>query len=202
MTLAVLGLDQATKLAVKGLDLPALGISWQGMNLGESIPLLGDWLKLTFIENPNMAFGIDVGGRGVLTVFAFAASCLIVWYLWKHRTAPLIMRLPLALILAGALGNLVDRTFYGLIFGYAPVFQGNVVDFMDLDLFFIHLGGGGFKFWPIFNVADASVTIGAVLLIFQLRPNTVRSVESRETGGEDDAPGRPNASAAAENSAP
>lgn len=170
VTLVVFVLDQVSKLAVRGIDLPSLGISFQGMSYGESIPLIGRWLNLTFIENPNMAFGLDIGGKPLLAAFAIIASIGIVVYLHRHRTGPLVLRMALALVLAGALGNLIDRVFYGVLFGYGPLFQGNVVDFMDLDLFTITLGGGSFKFWPIFNVADAAVSIGVVLLLLASRP--------------------------------
>ena len=165
VTLAVLLGDQITKLVVKGISLPALGITITGMNYGESIPVIGDWLKITYIENPNMAFGLDIAGKLFLVLFSFLASIGILVYLYRHRHAALLLRLSLALILAGALGNLIDRTFYGVWYGQAPLFYGNVVDFMDLDLFTVHLFGSSFKFWPIFNVADAAVSVGVVMLL-------------------------------------
>lgn len=170
VTLVVFVLDQITKLAVRGVDLPSLGLTFQGMSYGESIPLIGRWLNLTFIENPNMAFGLDIGGKPLLATFAIIASIGMLVYLYRQRTAPLMLRLALALVLAGALGNLVDRVFYGVLFGYGPLFQGNVVDFVDFDLFTITLGSSAFKFWPIFNVADAAVSIGVVLLLLASRP--------------------------------
>lgn len=169
LTLCVLFFDQATKLAVKGVHLPALGVSCDGMSYGQSIPLVGDWLKITFIENPNMAFGLNIGGKVLLAVFAMLASLGIVVYLWKHRTSPFLLRSALALVLAGALGNLIDRVLYGVLFGYASLFNGNVVDFMDVDLFTFQIGSSGFKFWPIFNVADAAVSIGVVMLLIATR---------------------------------
>ena len=84
------------------------------MRYGESIPVVGDWLKITYIENPNMAFGLDLGGKLFLVIFSLLASIGIVYYLYRHRNAKLLLRLSLAMILAGALGNLVDRTFYGV----------------------------------------------------------------------------------------
>lgn len=165
VTLVVLLGDQITKLLVKGIALPGLGLVVEGMQYGESIPLLGDWLKLTYIENPHMAFGLDITGKLFLVLFSFIAAIGILVYLYRHRQGALLLRLSLALILAGALGNLIDRTFYGVWYGQAPLFYGNVVDFMDLDLFTIHLFGSSFKFWPIFNVADAAVSVGVVMLL-------------------------------------
>lgn len=179
VTLAVLLGDQITKLIIKGISLPALGLVVEGMHYGESIPLVGNWLKLTYIENPNMAFGIDVVGKIFLVLFSLLASIGILVYLYRHRHGALLLRLSLALILAGALGNLIDRTFYGVWYGQAPLFYGNVVDFMDLDLFTISLFGSSFKFWPIFNVADAAVSVGVVMLLIVGIPHGEQA-----TGGE------------------
>jgi len=166
ITLGVFLLDQVSKLAVRGFSVPSVGLDIHGMEYGQSIPLIGTWLNLTFIENPNMAFGLEIGGKTFLTVFAVVASIAVVLYLYKHRSASLGLRLALALILAGALGNLVDRIFYGVLYGYAPFFEGHVVDFIDFDLFLVHIGHGAFKFWPIFNIADAAVSIGVVLIVW------------------------------------
>ncbi|MDT8325519.1 MAG: signal peptidase II [Bacteroidota bacterium] len=165
LTLGVLIADQVTKLIVKGITVPWLGIAIEGMNYGESIPVIGDWFKITYIENPNMAFGLQLGGKPLLVAVAFLASIGIVVYLWKHRDAGTWFRVALALILAGAVGNLIDRTFYGFIDGSAPIFQGNVVDFINFDLFTVELFGSSFKFWPIWNIADAAVSVGVVLLL-------------------------------------
>jgi signal peptidase II len=184
LTLGILILDQVTKLLVKGVNLPMFGISVYGMNYGESIALIGDWLKLTYIENPNMAFGIQLGGKLFLALFAFAASIAIVALLWKHRRERLLFRLSLALVLAGALGNLVDRSLYPVFYGTGALFEGNVVDFIDFDLFMINLGSFSFKFWPIFNVADMAVSIGVVLLLIAgfPQPGTVTKAEALESG--------------------
>ena len=173
LTLGILIADQMTKLIVKGMSIPALGITIEGMNYGESIPVLGDWLNITYIENPHMAFGLDIGGKLLLVSVAFIASIGIVIYLWRHRDGNPWLRAALALILAGALGNLIDRTFYGWLYGSAPIFYGNVVDFIDLDLFTVTIGGGSFKFWPIFNIADAAVSVGVVVLLVVGLPQSV-----------------------------
>ncbi|MBE0645041.1 MAG: signal peptidase II [Bacteroidetes bacterium] len=175
LSLGILFADQLTKLIVKGITIPALGIAIEGMRYGESIPVIGDWLKITYIENPNMAFGLNVGGKLFLVLFSLVASIGIVYYLYRHRNGKFLLRLSLAMILAGALGNLIDRTFYGLISDTAPLFYGNVVDFLDLDLFTIQLGGSAFKFWPIFNIADAAVSVGVVMLLITGLPHEEKS---------------------------
>ncbi|HEY6951808.1 MAG TPA: signal peptidase II, partial [Bacteroidota bacterium] len=149
--------DQASKLFVKGgFTLPIIGYC-PGMEIGTSIPVLGDFFRLTFIENPGMAFGIDVGGKLFLTMFSTLASIGILYYLFKIRDEALVIRVSLAMILGGAIGNLIDRVFYGILFGDGPLFYGKVVDFLDVDFFNVSFAGFHISRWPIFNVADAAV---------------------------------------------
>jgi signal peptidase II len=157
--------DQITKLLVKGFSVPSLGIYHEGMHLGQSIPLLGDFFRLTFVENPGMAFGIDTDSKLILTLFTLFATIGIAWYLYHIRQHALLVRLALALILAGAIGNLIDRMFYGVIFGEATLFHGKVVDFFDVDFFDISVGDFQLTRWFVFNIADASVSVGIVLLL-------------------------------------
>lgn len=157
--------DQVTKLLVKGFTVPLLDFYHAGIPLGASYPILGDFLRLTFIENPGMAFGIDVGGKLFLTVFSIVATIGIFIYLYKIREEAFVIRLSLAMILGGAIGNLIDRVFYGVIFGESSLFYGKVVDFIDVDFFNLEFMGFHLSRWPVFNVADASVSIGVVLLL-------------------------------------
>jgi signal peptidase II len=157
--------DQAAKLFIKGFDIPLFHFYHLGTPLGATYPLWGDFLRVTFIENPGMAFGIDVGGKLFLTIFSIAASIGIFVYLFKIRQEAVVIRLALALILGGAIGNLIDRVFYGVIFGEAPLFYGKVVDFIDVDFFNIDFLGFHINRFPVFNVADASVTVGVVMLL-------------------------------------
>jgi signal peptidase II len=189
VTLAVIILDQVTKFLVKGIEIPFLGIAVHGMFLGQSIPVLGDFLRITFIENPGMAFGIELGGKIFLTLFSIAASIGILVYLYMMRNEKFLFRLSLALILGGAVGNLIDRTFYGVIYGEGALFYGKVVDFIDVD--FINITLGSFhlsRFW-IFNVADSAVTIG-VLTMLLFHRSFVKEIEksnvsaSEETSAE------------------
>ncbi len=159
--------DQVSKLVVKGFSIPFLGIEFEGMRYAESIKVIGDFFKITFVENPGMAFGIDVsdGSKLFLSLFSLVASIGILIYLYKLRNEKLIIRISLALIFAGAVGNLIDRTFYGLFYGYAPIFYGKVVDFFNVDFWDFTIFGRTYERWPIFNIADASVTVGVLLLI-------------------------------------
>lgn len=166
VSLFVVILDQVTKLLVKGIKIAPLGINIQGMPYGSSKPVFGEFLKITFIENPGMAFGLDVGPKMFLTFFTIAASLIIFYYIFKHRHDGLLLRLALAFILAGAVGNLIDRTFYGEIFRYAPFFHGRVVDFIQVDVWDFTIFGKTYTTWPIFNVADVSVTAGFLIIIF------------------------------------
>ena len=92
-------------------------------------------------------------------------------YLFKAKNKSLSLRIALAMILGGAIGNLIDRAFYGLIYNYAPVFYGKVVDFLDFDFFNFTIFGRNYDRWPIFNIADASVTIGVLILILFYKRN-------------------------------
>lgn len=160
-------IDQATKLIIKGFSIPWLNINHRGMIYGDKREILGEFLRITYIENPGMAFGIDLGinSKFLLSLFSIAASIAIVYYLYKIRHESLSLRISLAIILGGAAGNLIDRVLYGVFYGYAPLFFGKVVDFIDLDFFDIHLFGYTYDRWPVFNVADMAVSIGVVLLL-------------------------------------
>jgi signal peptidase II len=184
----VLLVDQIVKIQIKTT-----------MTIGESITVFGNWFFIKFIENPGMAFGLDIPGRlgkPVLTIFRIIAVIAIGWYLRElvksHVNTGLI--LCVALIFAGAMGNIIDSVFYGLIFnnstfytvaqmfppegGYGTMLHGRVVDM----LYFPIIRGsypGWFPFWageefiffrPIFNIADSSISAGIIaILLFQKR---------------------------------
>lgn len=158
-------LDQITKFLVKGVNFPTLGIRIKGMDYGSSIEIFGNFFRLTFIENPGMAFGLEFGGKLTLSIFTIFATILIVYLIYKNRKAHISLRISLAFILGGAVGNLIDRVFYGVIYGYAPIFYGRVVDFFHIDVPDFKIFGKHFYSWPIFNIADISVTIGFLMII-------------------------------------
>ena len=167
LTFVVVIIDQVTKLFVKGFSVPFLGINYDGMYLGQMIPVIGDFFRFTFVENPGMAFGYDPGSsfKLIISLFSLVASIGLVFYLFAIRSKSLSLRIAIALILGGAIGNLIDRTFYGVIFDYAPLFYGKVVDFFDFDFFNFTLFGRSYDRWPVFNIADAAVTIGVLILL-------------------------------------
>jgi signal peptidase II len=168
VSLFVVIIDQISKLAVKGFSFPSLRINYEGMYEGQRIHVLGNFFRITFIENPGMAFGFNPGINFKLwiSIFSIVASIGLIVYIYRVRNQSLILRLSLAFILGGAIGNLIDRMFYGVFYGYAPLFYGHVVDFLDFDFFHFSLFGRTFDRWPIFNMADASVTIGVIILLF------------------------------------
>jgi signal peptidase II len=174
LTLGIVFADQISKLLVRGLSFAPLGIAWPGLPYGVSRPIIGDIVRLTYIENPGMAFGIELGGKSWFAIVSIIASIAILLYLYKVRNERLGFRVALALILGGAVGNLVDRVFYGVFFDQAPLFYGRVVDFIDVDFFNINLGFYHFHRWPVFNIADACVTIG-VILVFIFHRTAVAS---------------------------
>ncbi len=184
VTLSVVVADQVTKLLIRGLHIPALGLNIIGMPLYSSKPIIGNFLRLTYIENPGMAFGIDFGWKSFFAIFSIIASLAILLYLYKVRQESRVVRFSLALILGGAIGNLIDRVFYGPLFDGTAFFHGRVVDFIDFNFFNFSLFGYNFSRFPVFNIADASVTIGVIMLLIFHR----RTVEETElqvaVGGE------------------
>ena len=182
----VLIADQALKIWIK-----------THLQIGEEIPLIGSWCKLHFVENVGMAFGIAFGGsvgKLLLTLFRFLASAAVMWAIvyYIRKGAQTLFVVSLALIFVGAIGNLIDCCFYGLIFnesyynvaqlfppegGYAPFLYGRVVDMFYFPLFRFDwpewvpfVGGDEFEFFnAIFNIADAAITIGiAILIVYYL----------------------------------
>ncbi len=171
VTLSVVVADQVTKLLIRGVQIPALGIHVHGMPLYSSKEIIGNFLRFTYIENPGMAFGIDFGWKSFFAIFSIIASLAIFLYLYKVRQESRAVRFSLSLILGGAIGNLIDRVFYGPLFDGTPLFHGRVVDFIDFNFFNFSLFGYNFSRFPVFNIADASVTVGVIMLLIFHRKN-------------------------------
>ena len=197
--LILLVLDQVFKIWVK-----------TSMCLGEEIPILGSWFKLHFIENEGMAFGMvffgGYWGKLFLTLFRLLASIGIGWIIYKiiKQNASWGLLVCASLVFAGAVGNIFDCVFYGKIFdasyyfgpaatlfsehGYAPIFQGKVVDMLQFDLFTIKFpqwlpfcGGSNINFFPaIFNLADSCITIGLFTLILFYRRSLSAFIDTLE----------------------
>jgi signal peptidase II len=181
LSAAIVVSDQITKLLVKGFSIAWLGIAVEGMQYGSSRPILGDFFRLTYIENPGMAFGIDLGGKWFFSIFSLFASAAILLYLYRTREESVGFRLSLAMILGGAIGNLIDRVFYGVFFGDGPLFYGKVVDFLDVDFFNLSIFGYHLSRWPVFNIADAAVTTGVLLLLVFHRGTVMEDEAARAT---------------------
>lgn len=181
---SVLLIDQITKITVL-----------QTMYRGQSIPLLGDWLKLTFTENPGMAFGITFGPPGMVTVFSIIATLLIIFYLYTVRAGYTPYRASLAFILGGAVGNIIDRVFYAKIFGSGALFQGHVVDFIHVNVWRGYVpdaipffGGKYMALFPIWNVADMAIVAGVVgILVFQRKFHERLAAQQEAATAEPDA---------------
>lgn len=151
------------------------------MYLGQEFNIIGKWFIIHFTENNGMAFGMEFGGefgKLALSLFRIAAVAGIGYglhYLIKHKYHRGLI-LNVALIFAGALGNIIDSVFYGKIYGYETWFHGRVVDMLYFPIAEGHFpawipiwGGDEFVFFrPVFNLADAAISVGVVLiLIFQ-----------------------------------
>lgn len=153
--------DQVIKVIVK-----------TNMDLGEQIYVIGQWFRICFVENEGMAFGMAFGGatgKFLLSLFRICLSGALIWWirsLLKKGTAPAGVPVGLTLITAGAIGNIIDCLFYGLIWDYAPFMFGKVVDMFYFPI--IRNGEKVIFFSPVFNFADSCVTVGAFyLLLFQ-----------------------------------
>ena len=136
LIIIIVALDQWSKWAIK-----------TSFQLYESKPVIQDVFHFTYVTNDGMAFGLSFpGGKHILLIMTILLTGFIVGFLWKEKDGHPLVKYGLALILSGAIGNLIDRLFYG-----------KVVDFLDVMV-------GNFH-WYIFNVADSAVTIGMVLFI-------------------------------------
>jgi signal peptidase II len=185
-TLFVVVADQVSKFWIKGFHIPVFNIKHDGMYIGQKIPVIGDFFRITFIENPGLAFGIDIDSSIKLwiSLFSLIASVGLIIYLYTVRNEKFGLKLALALILGGAIGNFIDRAFYGIIYDYAPLFYGKVVDFLDFDFFNLTLFGRSYDRFAIFNIADSSVTIGIFLLLFLYRDHGKKKIaEEVENSG-------------------
>ena len=167
------------------------------MTIGEGIPVFGNWFIIHFTENEGMAFGMKLGGnygKLILSLFRIVAVILIGWWLYRitrHKVSFGLI-LSISLIMAGAIGNIIDSAFYGLIFsessymevakvfphsgGYAGFLHGKVVDMLYFPIietnypaWFPVVGGREFTFFqPVFNISDSAITTGVfILIIFQ-----------------------------------
>ena len=165
ISITLIIIDQLSKIWIKGFTL--LGFTHHGMELNTGENIIGDFLRLTFVENPGMAFGITLGdGKILLSLFSIVAAAALAWYLFKLRMSSIWVQIGVMLLLSGAVGNLIDRVFYGVIYSESPLFYGKVVDFVDVDCPDFTLFGREINRWWIFNVADACVSCGIVLLLF------------------------------------
>ena len=183
LVIILLVIDQIIKIEVK-----------TGMCLHESIRIT-DWFYISFIENNGMAYGMTLVNKLVLSIFRIIAISLLGWYLCRQikRRARMFWLICLTLVFAGAVGNLIDCMFYGLIFnasspyyvsyfvpfghGYAPFLMGKVVDMFYFPLIVTtwpewmpFVGGDEFIFFsPVFNFADSCISVGVILLLLFCR---------------------------------
>ncbi|MBP6365259.1 Lipoprotein signal peptidase [bioreactor metagenome] len=188
-------IDQAVKIWIK-----------THMTIGESIPVFGDWFQIYFIENNGMAFGMQFGGaigKFFLTALRLVLIGVIIYYVKKliESGSSRAFLTGVALILVGAIGNVIDSMLYGIVFsesnftqvaslfpeggGYAPFMFGKVVDMLyfpiidtTLPQWFPFKGGEQFIFFrPIFNIADSCITIGVFYLLLFKRKELIHALK-------------------------
>ena len=174
LALVIIVIDQTSKLLV-----------YNYMYLHQEINIIGDWFRLHYLLNPGMAFGIrwnNEFGKLALTAFRIAAMFGIGYYLWKmaKRDAHPGFLWCMALILGGAVGNVIDSIFYGVVLNNhppdspTPWFHGQVIDMLFFPIFDLYwpewipyIGGDYFLFFsPVFNIADSSIFVGVVVILF------------------------------------
>lgn len=203
VVLAVLLIDQVIKIWVK-----------TSMTLHESIHIT-DWFYITFIENNGMAFGMQLGSKIILSLFRVAAISLLGYYIWLQvkRRAKTGYIICLSMVLAGAMGNLIDCMFYGLVFnasspyytsyfvpfgtGYAPFLMGKVVDMFyfplietEWPLWMPFVGGEHFVFFsPVFNFADSCISVSVVWLLLFYREEISKISLSKTVAQQEDQSG-------------
>ena len=137
ITALIITADQISKSLVKST-----------MTLYDVVPVIPGFFQLNYITNKGMAFGINLPvGISFFSGISLIITCFLVWILWCERKNNLLMRISLALILGGAIGNLIDRILFG-----------EVIDFFDFMVGDFH--------WYIFNIADSAVTVGIILMLF------------------------------------
>lgn len=190
IVLAIVAIDQIVKIYVK-----------THFYLGETYQVTS-WFKIHFIENNGMAFGWELGSKLLLTLFRVILTILLIVYMWglRHRAEIKTGYIAcLALITAGAIGNILDCAFYGLIFnnpmppevavmfpqdgGYGTFLHGRVVDMLYFPLFSWYwpdwlpvVGGDRYEFFqPVFNIADAAISVGIIALLLFYRKSLMNS---------------------------
>lgn len=169
--------------------------------LGEEVNVFGQWFKLHFTENYGMAFGIEFGGKTgkiFLTLFRIIFVFGIIWYVQSLAKKGVSMPYVISwtLIAAGALGNIIDSVFYGAYFGYDSWFHGRVVDMLYFPMiqttipnWFPFWAGEEFEFFrPVFNIADAAISVGFVLILLTQGAANLDETSNEEISSKEEVP--------------
>jgi signal peptidase II len=172
VSLGVLALDRLSKLIVH-----------HGMSLGQSVEIFGDFLRLTYIFNPGGVFGLRYGGDLFYLLLSLVAIGFILYYYYLSHHRHRKFRFPLALVIGGAVGNLIDRLWFGKVLDFLDFDIPNIT-ISDFSVFSVHFPGFMLDRWPVFNIADAAITIGVLLIILLLLLFPERQAEAEGAASE------------------
>lgn len=186
LIILILFIDQITKIYIK-----------LNFSLGESVEIFS-WFKIYFIENNGMAFGMELFGKLFLTLFRIGAVCALAFYIRNliRKNIKTGYILTVAMVLAGAAGNIIDSLFYGIAFsasnymgpaaslfpaggGYAGLFYGKVVDMLYFPLI-TNSAGETIFFSPIFNIADSAISVAVGIILIFYRKELNESLEKKK----------------------
>jgi signal peptidase II len=167
--LGVLFLDRLSKFIVQ-----------KSLSLGESVEVLGDFFRLTYIYNPGGVFGLSYGGDLSYLLLSTAAIIFILcYYHISHHRHP-DLRFPLALVIGGALGNLIDRFWFGKVLDFLD-FNIPDINIPDFNIASVRFARLVLKRWPVFNIADSAITVGVIIIIILFILYPERKIQDKES---------------------
>jgi signal peptidase II len=153
------------------------------MSLGQSVEIFGDFFRLTYIFNPGGVFGLRYGGDLFYLLLSLVAIGFILYYYYLSHHRHRKFRFPLALVIGGAVGNLIDRLWFGKVLDFLDFDIPNIT-ISDFSILSVRFPGFVLDRWPVFNIADAAITTGVLLIILFLLLFPERQAEAQGAASE------------------